>query len=49
MKLHVQWCETVCGVVDSSQTTVVDVVRPGYVVEVKETFRNFRDSGVQKY
>ena len=42
----VQWCETVCGVVDSSQTTIADVVRQGYVVEVKETFRNFRDSGL---
>ena len=45
----VQWCETVCGVVDTSQTTIADVVRQGYVVEVKETFRNFRDSGMQKY
>ena len=45
----VQWCETVCGVLDSSQTTIADVVRQGYVVEVKETFRNFRDSGMQKY
>ncbi|XP_028417744.1 uncharacterized protein LOC114542268 isoform X2 [Dendronephthya gigantea] len=41
-----QWSKTVCSTEDTSETTIMEVVHESYVSEVKETFRNFRDSGL---
>jgi hypothetical protein len=44
-----QWSITVCGTVDNSKTEIREIVQEGYVSEVKETFTNFRDSGMLDY